>query len=415
MKKAIAVGVLLVVVVVLVRALLRSADTPDVRDRDREIVRVGVRAAEWKRRLLYLNLCISADGSVLAFESNMPDLVPGDTNATYDVFVHDVRTGQTEMVSVDPSGKAGNGKSTSPSISADGRFVAFLSQATNLVPGRTSRRFGVFLRDRETGVTERVASHFGRPSLSADGRFVAFSSGLIFVKDRQSGSLERPVVAGAKSQLSGQIPTISADGRFVAYTRLVPQGGVPPGETHRPRLFLYDRRTRTIEEIATDVLSGKGISLSADGRFVAFTSDAPDLVNKGPDGIGWDGFLYDRETKETQWMSTRPPAGPADCSGEAPSVSGDGRFVAFVAAVASPANGGAKRMPQVYVLDRETGRAAIVSASASGTPGNLSSLSSPRISADGRFVAFMSFASNLVPGDDKESADIIVVRNPHAP
>jgi len=408
MKKTIAIVVFLVVLVVLVRTLLRPADIPDMRNRNREIVRVGVRGAEFKRRLLYLGWCISADGSVLAFSSNMPDLVPGDTNATYDVFVHDIRTGRTEMVSVGPSGKPGNGQSMSPSISADGRFVAFGSVATNLTPGETSRRSAVFVRDRETGMTERVAGHHGRPSLSADGRFVALVSGHVSVWDRRSGSLARLVPAGGKDPVSGGYVSISADGRFVAYTELSLQ------DRDRPRLFVFDRRTRTVEKIATDVLGGKGISLSADGRFVAFTSASPELVKKGPGGVGWTGFLYDRETKKTHWMSTKSSAGLADCSGEAPSVSGDGRFVAFVATTSTVTNGIAKRATQVHVLDRRTGINAIVSANASGVPGNRSSMSNC-VSGDGRIVAFMSLASNLVPGDDNGKLDMFVARNPLAP
>ena len=183
----------------------------------------------------------------------------------------------------------------------------------------------------------------------------------------------------------------------------------------RPRLFVFDRRTRTVEKIATDVLGGKGISLSADGRFVAFTSASPELVKKGPGGIGWTGFLYDRETKKTHWMSTKSSTGLADCSGEAPSVSGDGRFVAFVATTSTVTNGIAKRATQVHVLDRRTGTNAIVSANASGVPGNGSSFSTPGVSGDGRIVAFMSFASNLVPGDDNGKLDMFVARNPLAP
>src|SRR5438046_3037872 len=100
-----------------------------------------------------------------------------------DVFVHDRQTGTTGRVSVDSAGTEGNGLSVNPSISADGRFVVFYSYATNLVPGDTNGTGDVFVHDRQTGTTERVSvdsagtqgnSNSDRPSISADGRFVAF-------------------------------------------------------------------------------------------------------------------------------------------------------------------------------------------------------------------------------------------------
>src|SRR5205807_70009 len=128
---------------------------------------------------------ISADGRFVAFTSLAADLVPGDTNAWADVFVYDRWTGTTERVSVDSAGNQGNAGSSLPSISADGRFVVFWSAATNLVPGDTNAAFDVFIHDRQTRTTERLsvdsAGNQGNydsfaPALSADGRFVAFSS-----------------------------------------------------------------------------------------------------------------------------------------------------------------------------------------------------------------------------------------------
>src|SRR5262249_38177421 len=145
---------------------------------------------------------ISADGRYVAFWSDARNLVSGDTNAVRDVFVHDRQTGITERVSVDSSGIQGNGDSGFPygtAISADGRYVAFGSQASNLVSGDTNAVRDIFVRDRQSGTTERVSvdslgtqsnydSEF--PSISGDGRCVAFWSSLgaggpIYVRDRQ--------------------------------------------------------------------------------------------------------------------------------------------------------------------------------------------------------------------------------------
>src|SRR5438132_6140403 len=138
-----------------------------------------------------LGSALSADGRFVAFDSAATDLVAGDTNLVSDVFVHDRQTGTTERVSVASDGAQGNGSSGllsfafSPALSADGRFVAFVSFATNLVAGDTNGATDVFVHDRQTGTTERVsvasdgtqgnAASTGA-ALSADGRFVAFHS-----------------------------------------------------------------------------------------------------------------------------------------------------------------------------------------------------------------------------------------------
>jgi Tol biopolymer transport system component len=128
---------------------------------------------------------LSADGRFVAFGSFATNLVPGDTNVQADVLVHDRRTGTTRRVSVGPRGIQSNGESRFPKLSADGRLVAFISQADNLVPGDTNNAEDIFVRDRRTGTTRRVSVGTGGvqgdldsffPALSADGRFVAFTS-----------------------------------------------------------------------------------------------------------------------------------------------------------------------------------------------------------------------------------------------
>jgi Tol biopolymer transport system component len=128
---------------------------------------------------------LSADGRFVAFESEASNLVPGDTNGERDVFVHDRQAGTTERVSVRRDGVQVRGSSYRPALSADGRFVAFVSRVHTLVPGDTNNKADVFVRDRRTGTTERVSvgpngvQGNGRsdfPTLSADGRFVAFES-----------------------------------------------------------------------------------------------------------------------------------------------------------------------------------------------------------------------------------------------
>src|SRR6266446_1314542 len=194
-----------------------------------------------------LGSALSADGRFVAFDSAATDLVAGDTNGVSDVFVHDRQTGATERVSVASGGAQGNASSGligfafPPALSADGRFVAFVSYATNLVPGDTNGATDVFVHDRQTGMTERVSvasdgtqanNASSYPALSADGRFVAFQSDAtnlvagdtngatdVFVHDRQTGTTERVSVASGGTQGNGFSagPALSADGRFVAF------------------------------------------------------------------------------------------------------------------------------------------------------------------------------------------------------
>jgi Tol biopolymer transport system component len=189
----------------------------------------------------YTRPAISGDGRFVAFTSFATNLAPHDTNGTSDVFVYDRRNGAVERVSVSGGGSQADSSSMEPSLNADGRFVAFTSFATQLVPGDTNTSDDVFVRDRQTRTTERVSgsganveanSGSGRPSINADGRLVAFQSfasnltsddtnGLtdVFVHDRLAGVTERVSVSstGAQGDASSEEPAISADGTVAAF------------------------------------------------------------------------------------------------------------------------------------------------------------------------------------------------------
>src|SRR5213078_1257125 len=253
--------------------------------------------------------------------------------------VRDRQTGMTARVSVDSAGTQGNSSSRAPALSADGRFVAFQSDATNLVVGDTNGKTDVFVHDRQTGPTERVsvASGGGRlgtggsggffafPSLSADGRLVAFQSDAtnlvagdtngatdLFVHDRQTGTTERVSVASGGRQGNGFSagPVLSADGRFVAFystaTNLV--AGDTNGATD---VFVHDRQTGTTERVsvAPGGTQGNGSSagpvLSADGGLVAFHSTATNLVAGDANGA-YDVFVHDRAVSTTTTSTTQP-------------------------------------------------------------------------------------------------------------
>ncbi len=381
-------------------------------------------------------LAISADGRFVAFVSAATNLVPGDTNGQSDVFVHDRQTGITQRVSVDSAGNQADGGNDAPAISADGRFVAFVSAATNLVPDDSNGQSDIFIHDRESGITERVSVDGGgsqadgssaAPAISADGRFVAFVSAAsnlvpadtngesdVFVHDRQTGITERVSVDSAASQADGgnDAPAISADGRFVAFrsaaTNLV------PGDTNgQSDVFVHDRQTSGTERVSVDSAGNQGEdggsdapAISADGRFVAFESKARNLVPRDFNRRQ-DVFVHDLQTGATERVSVDSAGNQASGPTDAPAISADGRFVAFQAGHANLVPGDTNRRQDVFVHDRQTGITEQVSLDGAGYQGNDHS-GLPSISGDGRFIAFWSLASNLVSGDTSLSQDVFV-------
>ncbi len=381
---------------------------------------------------------VSADGRRVVFCSQSSSLVPGDTNGFEDAFLRDRATGTTSFICVSTAGVLANSASELPRISADGRYVTFTSHGSNLVAGDTNAREDVFLRDLLTNTTTRVSvssagaqassgSSYG--AISADGAFVAFASDAadlvagdtnanydVFVRDIVGGLTTRVSVATNGTQGNGPssgLLTISGDGRYVAFyswaTNLV------PGDTNGSyEPFVHDRSTGTTTRVAVDSggAQGNGYSLhptiSADGRHVAFSSVAPNLVPGDTNGMQ-DVFDRDLFTGVTRRISV----GSAGIQGNAvsggwSSISGDGRYALYGSAATNLVALDTNVFRDVFVHDLATGQTSLVSRSASGALGN--GHSDPRaISADGRFVCFESDASNLVLGDSNARKDIFLV------
>ncbi|MCX7598128.1 MAG: hypothetical protein N2512_04590 [Armatimonadetes bacterium] len=381
---------------------------------------------------------ISADGRFVAFASDADNLVPGDNNGYWgiwnDIFVRDLVSGTIERVNVSSSGAESNDASGAPVISADGRFVAFVSWATNLVPGDTNGCEDVFVHDRLTRQTQRVSiSSTGaqgngpswEPSISADGRFIAFTSEAsnlvpgdtnggrdVFVYDRATGRTERVSVSSAGEQGNGwsSMPSISADGRYVAFASSA-SNFVPGGATGL-EVFVRDRTTGTTELVSVST-SGRPAgttsgwpSISGDGRYVSFRSLAGDLVPGDTNGAP-DIFVYDRVSRQMERVSVSTAGAQANSWSELPSISANGRFVVFVSLASNLVPGDANHVGDVFLHDRLTRRTELVSVSATGQWGNASS-NDPAISADGRYVAFASEANNLVQGDTNGWEDVFV-------
>ena len=272
---------------------------------------------------------ISADGRYVTFLSFATNLVSGDTNNTSDIFVYDRQTNTTSRVSVDSNGTQGNLFSREPAISADGRYVTFTSFAINLVSGDTNNTGDIFVYDRQTNTTSRVSvdsngtqgnNSSNEPAISADGRYVtflSFASNLvsgdtnntedIFVYDRQTNTTSRVSVDsnGTQGNKSSFQPAISADGRYVTFLSFA--SNLVSGDTNNapdifvnaPDIFVYDRQTNTTSRVSVDSNGNQGNNssrepaISADGRYVTFTSNASNLVS-GDTNNAPDIFVYER-------------------------------------------------------------------------------------------------------------------------
>ena len=386
---------------------------------------------------------ISSDGLIVAFISEATNLVPGDTNNAQDVFVHERGTAITQRVSVASSGSQGDDDAFSLSLSSNGSVVAFGSYATNLVAGDTNDVIDVFVHDRDTGTTTRISiSSAGvqandesfSPSISSSGRFVAFRSDAtnlvandtnnnsdIFVRDREFEVTERVSVDSDGDQANGDsiLPAISADGRFVAFSSEA-SNLVAGDNNNLADIFVHDRQDDTTVLIVgpAEFNTGSGIivvgpSISPDGDLVGLRSDADDLV-PGDTNSSFDTFVVDRGSAiaERVSVSTSEVEGNSDSS--RPSISSDNRFVAFSSIATNLVSGDTNGFEDVFVRDRDEGRTRRVSLAFNGSQGDNSAFAAV-ISGDHDFVAFTSLAENLVANDSNGVSDIFVIPNPLAP
>lgn len=378
---------------------------------------------------------ISGDGRYIAFWSEASNLVEGDTNDTRDIFVHDRETGQTKRVSVASDGSQANAGSGSylTSISSDGNYVAFSSLASNLVPEDTNAKEDVFIHNLQTGQTEIVSISSDAtqgnyqsywPSLSADGQYVAFTSSAtnlvsgdtnerddIFIHDRLTSQTERVSVAsdGTPGNSTSWMPSISGDGRYVAFASF--STNLVPDDAWEQDIFVHDMQTGQTERvsIASDGTQADNYSahpsISANGQFVAFQSEASNLVN-GDDNEYMDIFIHDRDTGITTIVSVASDGKQGDGTSITPSISADGQFVTF-SSMASNLIIGDTNKSHIFLHDRQTTHTELISISNEQIQGDHGS-GAPTISSDGRYVAFDSSSSNLVCGDTNGQADIFV-------
>jgi Tol biopolymer transport system component len=380
--------------------------------------------------------CISADGRYVAFSSVASNLVSGDTNGAYDVFVHDTLTESTVLVSVNSYGEQGNGFSGFPSISADGRYIAFFSSSDNLVGGDNNYANDIFLRDMQTGITTRLSVHSSGTegngesyfsSISADGRYVAFDSYAsnlvngdtngksdIFLRDTQAGTTTRLSVDSNGVQGNGDSygPSISVDGRNVAFESTA--SNLVSNDTNGASdIFVRDTNTGTTTRlsITSSGAQGNGNSsrptISANGRYVAFESKASNLVSGDTNNTS-DVFLRDTQTVTTTRLSVTSSGVEGNYHSEYASISADGRYVTFSSSATNLVSGITNEIIDIFLRDIQTGLTTRLSLAWNGTEGNGPSIK-PRISANGHYVVFVSDATNLVSGDTNGMYDVFIV------
>jgi Tol biopolymer transport system component len=348
---------------------------------------------------------VNTNGRFVAFASEADDLVPGDTNGCRDVFVCDMLFGTNAFVSVDTNGVApGDSVSTDPAISGDGRYVVFTSLADNLVAGDTNKVQDVFVRDMQTGLTELVSvstngvspgnADSSSPAISLDGRFILFHSvaknlapGLsgvenLFLRDRQLGTTYALTTGGAGFTL---VPgSMTQDGRFVAFAGIVGSASV--------RLYVWDSLLALRVYTNSSSQTPSSVSISPDGRRLAYVSVSTLSASDRVANTSWSIAVGAQMTP-----FVRPGL----------RFSGDGRFLAYgMRATNSIAD--ANAMQDVYLYDFQTGTNLLVSRSVNrvGTPNGASD--SPDLSADGRFVAYRASASDSIPGDLNGVPDVVL-------
>ena len=323
---------------------------------------------------------MSPDARYVVFTSAATNLVAGDTNGADDVFLRDRLLGTTERISLGAGGVQGNDDSVYGRVSADGRYVAFQSEASNLVPSDTNGFTDIFMRDRLLGQTERISltsqqgqatggsSHL--PGMTQDGTGVVFTSfaqnlvpgdnnGVsdIFFRDLVAGTTTLLSVTNAGAQTNGLSlqSSVSGDGRFVVYESFA--SNLVAGGTPFRDVYALDRSTGNVERVSestagaggdgTSYLDYNAAHVSGDGRFAVFTSSAKNLTASFVTTGSHNVFVRDRLLGTTERIFPFSVGGLDE--GSTPMVSDDGRHIAFATALPLDPSDGDGQVLDVYI------------------------------------------------------------------
>jgi len=362
-------------------------------------------------------------------------LLPEDTNNFNDIYVHDRLNGALELISSGSNAEPANYHSTTPVISGDGRYIAFASAASNLLPG-TPGIMDIYVYDRQNETMERASVDNNgtqgngasqEPFISYDGRYVAFVSTAdnlvvndlnasrdVFVRDRLTGTTR--IIAYTSAASDSNSPAISDDGRYIAFLSTNPN--LVPADTNNTwDVFVHDIVAGTTEMISVDPngncgndtsLDGHRLGISGDGRFVSFASAASNLVAGDTNGT-WDIFLRDRFINATERVSLADGGSQANGASYEPSISGNGRYISFRSDAANLVAGDTNGTTDIFVRDTTNLTTTRVNTGNCGIQADRPS-GGASISNNGRFVAFNSIATNLAVSDTNNGRSDIFVK-----
>lgn len=378
---------------------------------------------------------VSTTGRYVAFSSDATNVVPGDTNAKTDVFWRDTVTGEVQRVSVNDDGVQGNGRSFASAVSKDGRLVLFWSHATNLVPNDTNGQPDVFMHDRGSHTTTRLSigvdgaqpnGWCSSPTMSEDGRWVAFESWAnnlvlrdtndfqdIFLLDRRSGVLTRvgqPVAAEANED--SRQPQLSPNGRYLAFESTA--WNLVPGDVNgADDAFVWDRvrGTLVLASVADNEVQGDRDSSSPvvgdSGRYVTFSSLSTNLVLNDTNLVS-DAFVRDLRRGTTRRVSVDSNGVQGNGHSNRGTLDSTGRYIVFTSLATNLAPNDGNGVFDAFVHDLSRGTTVKVSVAHDGGEinGNIFGVSF----ANNRTLFVSSNASNLVAGDGNAAEDLFFIR-----
>ncbi len=414
-------------------ATLNPAPTPSPRPL---ITRMSLSSSGEQTNGRSENSDLSEDGKFIAFDSAATNLVNNDTNGDIDVFVKNILTGIIERVSVTYQGGQSNDYSFQPTTSADGRFIAFTSTATNLVQDDTNQRPDVFVYDRTNQSIERVSiassgAQANRDSyaseISADGRYITFTSHAtnlvpddtnnstdIFVRDRVAHTTIRASVSadGLQANTDSDESYISPNGQFVTFVSHA--SNLVADDTNGVQdVFVRDLKARKTYLVSRSPSGQIGNKLSypygvSSNGVVIFASDATNLVpndvNNDTDLFVKDSFSGTIQTVTRNFINGWPTGGFHEGS-----ISENGVFVAFVSTSSLLVPNDTNRRADVFLFNRTDNSMQLVSHQSDAEPSNHSAQFSPSVTNSSN-ISFCSLASNLVPNDTNTVADVFLYR-----
>lgn len=387
---------------------------------------------------------VSSDGRYTLFTSNANNLVANDSNDTSDVFLRDMLTGTTQRVSTDNAGSQANFASTVSffnGMSADGHKVVFISDADNLVASDTNAATDVFIKDIQTGSVQRISvaangteanNASSNAILSSDGRYVVFESDAdnlvtddtnlskdIFIKDLQTGTIQRISVDsnGIEANANSFIDAISADASQIVFESYA-DNLVANDSNGYFDIFIKNTQSGQLQRVSTTASGAEAVDgdskngrLSADGRFLVFESTATNLVVSDSNSRA-DIFVKDLQTGAINRVSTTSDGTEANGSSTYAAISNDARYVVFQSDAADLVTGDTNGNIDIFIKDLQTGTVKRLSLDSSGNQATGGDSYAPTFSADGRFISFMSDATNLVANDLNGATDVFQIANP---